>query len=156
MRKESHIFLLTSMMAISWFNYILSLVRMRQEGREECWSAWTPTCRWIKEPWNQLITHGGQRGVKHWALKPTPFFQSFWNDYDGGLCWLVECTMIWVWLHHSNECNLLHLIAADSAQHQWMSNITCFEGFVQNQPVSCYIAVLCLARQTWWPLHIFV
>ena len=68
------------------------------------------------------------------------------------LCWQMECTMIWVWIRRSKECNLPHWIAADISRHQWTCNITYFKGFVWNPSVLHCVAVLQLVGQAWQPL----
>ena len=55
------------------------------------------------------------------------------------LRWLVECTTIWVWYQLLNQCNLLHLIAADFLVISWTCAITYFEGFGLNHPVFCSV-----------------
>ena len=59
------------------------------------------------------------------------------SDHRTGLCWLVECRLIWEsqWFQLSNKCSLPHLIAADTHHHQWLCAITYFEDFVQIPPV---------------------
>ena len=53
-----------------------------------------------------------------------------WSDYLVVLCWLMGRTLrFWVWLQHSNECDLLHLTTADIPRQQWTCAIkTCFGG----------------------------
>ena len=34
-------------------------------------------------------------------------------------CWLTECTIIWIWLQHSNACNWFCLIAANISRYPW-------------------------------------
>ena len=34
----------------------------------------------------------------------TDWWKVRWSDHHVVLCWLVECTMIWVWFMHSDKC----------------------------------------------------
>ena len=51
-----------------------------------------------------------------------------WSDHRVVLCWLVECTMSWVCLQHSNDCNLPHIWLLSSMN---VHRCTCFEGFLR-------------------------
>ena len=41
--------------------------------------------------------------VPCWALGLASFPINFQSDHHVVICWLVECTIIWVWLQHSNQ-----------------------------------------------------
>ena len=75
------------------------------------------------------------------GLSPATFFTSFRSDHCVGLCCRVKNRMIWVLFRYSNECNLLHLIAADTSRHKRTCSIIYFQGMVRNQSVFHSVAL---------------
>ena len=67
------------------------------------------------------------------APSPTPSLASLWLEHRV-TTGKQEGTFPFQ-LKQSNECNLLHLSAADFLPQQWMCVIACFQGYLQNPPV---------------------
>ena len=69
----------------------------------------------------KLLVFSDKQTVLCWAPSPALFSCKL-------LIWPLCGTMLtahWVWFQHSNECNLLHVTAADISHHQWMCAIMC-------------------------------
>ena len=65
--------------------------------------------------------------VPCWAPSKAPtsyLLTSFRFDHRAVLCWLVECTTVWMWWQHSEEHAVPCLIAADVSLHLWTCTIT--------------------------------
>ena len=91
-----------------------------------------------------------------WAVRRPVSLATFPQAFDLAtiLCTVVEYTMIWRWLQHSDERHLPHRNAPDISRHQWTNSIsiTYFEGLLGiHQSFSLYSYSL-LVSQTWQQL----
>ena len=85
--------------------------------------------------WKEII--GGSHPELHSQLKSlASFLANCRSGHPVVLCWLVKCTMIWVWSQQA--CAIIY-----------------FQGYIRSQPAFRSAAVLQLVSKPWRPLLFF-